>query len=114
MEFIKYSKDIPHLKTMLSNLKDKKLTNETVSTINLFTGAGIKLDEKGEVTDMCLAIEGIKREAVAEEFVKCVESAMESFHVSLEDACKGLKHTVEEYENAKKLLENVEVWQYHA
>ena len=37
LEFIKYSKDTKQFKEMLVGLKDKKLTNETVSTINLFT-----------------------------------------------------------------------------
>ena len=116
LEFIKYSKDTSHFKEMLSNLKGETLKNETISTINLFTGAEIKLNEEGEVTDVCLAIEEIKREAVeeavkeavetttAKDIIDSVESVMESFHVSLEDACKGLKHTVEDYENAKNLL----------
>ena len=127
LEFIKYSKEKEHFKEMLSNLKDKKLTNETVSTINLFTGADIKLNEEGEVTDVCLAIEEMKKEAaeeavaemclaieemkkeavqeaVAKDLLSAVENVMESLHVSLEDACKILKHSTEEYYLAKTLL----------
>ena len=126
LEFIKYSNDKEHFKEMLSNLKDKKLTNETVSTINLFTGSDIKLNEDGEVTDVCLAIEEMKNEAaeearaemcvaieemkkhaaekaVAENRISAVENVMEGFHVSLEEACRILKHSVEDYEKAKEL-----------
>ena len=66
LEFIKYSADTPHFKMMLSKLKNQKLSNETVSVINLFTGAKITLNEKEEVMDVCLAIEEIKQEAVLE------------------------------------------------
>ena len=146
LEFIKYSNDTKHFKEMLSNLKNKKLTNETISTINLFTGSNIKIEEEGEVTDvclaieeikkeaaeeavaemclaieeikkeaaeeavaeMCLAIEEIKKEAVAKEFIENVENIMDNFHISLEDACRGLKHTVEEYNHAKEFLKSIE------
>lgn len=37
--------------------------------------------------------------------VSNVEHAMESFHVDLETACKGLGTTVEAYWEAKKMLE---------
>ena len=128
LEFIKYSSDTPHFKKMLSGLKNQKLSNETVSVINSFTGAGIKLNEKEEVTDVCLAIEEIKREAAeqaaqqatqiatqiatqkttAQDLITSVESIMKNFSLSLENACKGLDHTVEEYEKAKKLLETMQ------
>ena len=105
---------------MLSGLKNQKLSNETVSVINSFTGAGIKLNEKEEVTDVCLAIEEIKREAAeqatqiatqkttAQDLITSVESIMKNFSLPLENACIGLDHTVEEYENAKKLLETMQ------
>jgi len=121
LEFIKYSVDTPRFKVMLSKLKNQKLSNETVSVINTFTHAKIKLNEQEEVTDVCLAIEEIKQEAVqeaiqettqkvaqettAQNLVTSVESIMKNFSLSLENACKGLDHTVEEYENAKKMLE---------
>ena len=124
-EFIKYSNDKDHFKEMLSKLKDMKLTNETVSTINLFTGSDIKLNEEEEVTDvcraieeikkeaaeeavaeMCIAIEEIKKEAAEEAVAKIkitnVENIMESIHVSVEEACRMLKYSVKDYENAKK------------
>mgnify|MGYP003309915229 CR=1 FL=1 len=88
--------------------------------INTFTHAKIKLNEQEEVTDVCLAIEEIKQEAVqeatqkvtqeitAQNLVTSVESIMKNFSLSLENACKGLDHTVEEYENAKKMLKLIE------
>ena len=105
LEFIKYSNNVPYFKKMLSNLKGKKLKNETISTINLFTGANIQTDEEGEVTDVCYAIEVLKKEAVAEELINSVDNTMKNFKVSLEKACNGLGHTVNDYYNAKELLE---------
>lgn len=104
LEFIKYSDDKKQFEKMLERLEGQDITNETVSTINLFTGADIKLNEEGKVTDVCLAIKLMKQEAAAQEFVNSVENIMEGFHVSLEDACSTLKHTVEDYNNAKELL----------
>lgn len=126
LEFIKYSNDEKKLEKMLLNLKNKKLSNETVSTINLFTGSDIKVNKEGEVTDVCLAIEEMKKhaaekavaemcvaieemkkhaaeKAVAENVVDSIEKVMRNFALSVEDACKGLEYSVEEYENAKKL-----------
>ena len=88
--FIKYSKDEQKLEELISNLKGKSLTNETVSTINLFTGADIKINENGEVTDVCLAIEMMKKRAVAKELISNVESIMENFHVSRDFDIKNL------------------------
>ena len=107
LEFIKYSNDEKKLESMLLNLKNKKLSNETVSTINLFTGSNIKVNKEGEVTDVCLAIEEMKKhaaeKAVAKNVVDTIEKVMRNFSLSVEDACKGLEYSVEEYENAKKL-----------
>lgn len=66
LEFIKYSNDKKKLENMLFDTKNQKLSNETVSTINLFTGSEIKLNKEGEVTNMCLAIEEMKKEAADE------------------------------------------------
>ena len=57
--------------------------------------------------EMSLAIEEMKKEAaeeaVAENRISAVENVMEGLHVSLEEACRILKHSVEDYEKAKKL-----------
>ena len=176
LEFIKYSNDKKQFKEMLSDLKDKKLTNETVSTINLFTGSDIKVNEEEEVTDVCLAIEEIKKEAAeeavaevraemclaieeikkeaaeeavaevraemclaieeikkeaaeeavaemclaieeikkeaaeersAKDLIRAVGNVMESIQVSSEEACRILKCSLEDYENAKALVESL-------
>lgn len=113
LEFIKYSNNVPRFKEMLSELKGKVLQNETISTINLFTGANIKTNEKKEVTDVCYALEVIKQEyaeeavakAMAKELTNSVENVMTKFQISLEEACETLKHTVTEYNKAKEQLE---------
>ena len=45
------------------------------------------------------------RLAQAECTVRDVENASESFHVTIEEACKGLKIPFDDYKAAKKLLE---------
>lgn len=94
--------------TTSTNLKGKILQNETISTINLFTGAKIKSNEKGEVNDVCLAIEEIKQEAVAKEFVNSIDNMVINLDISVERACSILKRTVQDYENAKKFINDAE------
>ena len=64
-----------------------------------------KLTKEGEVTDVCYAIEVLKKEAVAEELINSVKNVMNKFQVSLVEACETLNHTVEQYNQAKELLE---------
>ena len=55
---------------------------------------------------MCLAIKIMEQKAVAREFLSNVDNVMTNFNISLDNACQGLGHTVEEYNKAKELLEN--------
>lgn len=52
-------------------------------------------------------VQGLERgqKEISRILVSNVEHAMESFHVDLETACKGLGTTVEAYQAAKALLE---------
>lgn len=54
--------------------------------------------------------QGIRDEAYAEGeakmLIKNVDTAMQNFRVSLQEACRGLGHTLEEYEKAKEFLKN--------
>ena len=45
-----------------------------------------------------------RAEGKAESRAEDIENVMRSFHVDLQTACESLKITVEEYENAKKLI----------
>ena len=72
----------------------------------LWSLSNIQTDEEGGVTDVCYAIEVLKKEAVAEELINSVENVMNKFQVSLDEACETLNHTVEQYNQAKELLEN--------
>ena len=73
----------------------------------MFTGSDIKLNEEGEVTDVCLAIEEMKKEAAeearAKNMIDSVENIMKNLSLSVEDACRSLEYSVEDYEKAKKL-----------
>ncbi|MBP3206208.1 MAG: hypothetical protein J6M66_12405 [Lachnospiraceae bacterium] len=44
-------------------------------------------------------------EGRSQKLTEDIENVMQSFHVELQTACESLKITVEEYENAKKLME---------
>ena len=106
LEFIKYSNDVAKFEKMLKKLDNQPLSNETITTVNLFTGANITINEKGKVTNVCLAIKILEQRAVAREFLNNVENVMNSFNVSLDNACHSLGHTIAEYNQAKELLEN--------
>ena len=61
---IKYSQDKTEFESFITNDPAfKSLNNETIEAINLFTGARIKMEEKGGATDVCKAIEDMKQEA---------------------------------------------------
>ena len=55
---------------------------------------------------MCAIVEEYANIKVAREVVNAIENAVKNFHLSLEEACAGLAYSVEDYENAKKLLES--------
>lgn len=106
---IKYSNNKDDFEEFIFNNEEfENLDNETVSAINVFTGAGIKITKKGGKTNVCKAIKEMKEEYAniknAEEIVNAVESIMKNFKVSLEEACVGLDYTLEKYHNAKSLI----------
>ena len=110
---IKYSNNKDDFEEFIfSNEEFENLDNETVSAINVFTGAGIKITKKGGKTNVCKAIKEMKEEYAnevaakknAEEIVNAVESIMKNFKVSLEEACVGLNYTLDKYHNAKSLI----------
>lgn len=51
--------------------------------------------------------QGLERsqKEIARNLISNIEHAMESFHVDLENACKGLGTTLEAYQEAKNILE---------
>jgi len=70
LEAIKYSNDKEKLEYLVAeNPIYKRLSNESVSAMNLFAGTEIPISEKEEVTDVCKAIQEMKEE-YAEECMK--------------------------------------------
>lgn len=77
------------------------------------------LKEKAEVKRMSLlecdaelaleiAKESGEEKGMAKMLIEKTDAAMRNFHISLQEACQGLGHTLEEYEKAKEFLKNKE------
>lgn len=74
----------------------------------------VRQSEEWEAVEMNIFEMGIERgkvlgleEGKKESFrilVRSVESSMKNFHISLQEACRGLEVTVEEYEEAKRQI----------
>lgn len=108
---IKYSNSWKEFENfILGNPAFENMDNETLSAINLFTGANIKLDKKGGKTNVCKAIrdmreqeraEGIEQgieQGIAKEFIENVESLKLSLEISLEQAVGILGKNMKDYE----------------
>lgn len=84
----------------------EKFDNETVEAINLFTGAKIKTEQKGGATDVCKAIEDMKREAVMETDMKSIKNLFEN-GCSLEVVIASFKGVSEEI--IRKIYNEVQI-----
>ncbi|MBQ7944117.1 MAG: Rpn family recombination-promoting nuclease/putative transposase [Lachnospiraceae bacterium] len=58
--------------------------------------------------DMCETLDYIEERGDAKRLVQSVEAIMRNFNIDLETACKGNDTTVEEYQKAKRFVENFE------
>lgn len=57
--------------------------------------------EQGIEQGKALGLEEGRKESLRV-LVKSVESSMKNFHINLQEACRGLEISVEEYEEAKR------------
>lgn len=55
-----------------------------------------------------IAKESGEEKGMAKMLIEKTDAAMRNFHISLQEACQGLGHTLEEYEKAKEFLKNKE------
>ncbi len=111
----------PELISLLQYMKDTTLDNDNVMVKD---GRILHLDrivnevrqsEEWEAVEMNIFEMGIERgkalgleEGKKESFrilVRSVESSMKNFHINLQEACRGLEVSVEEYEEAKRQIE---------
>ena len=60
--------------------------------------------EQGIERGKALGLEEGKKESFRI-LVRSVESSMKNFHINLQEACRGLEVSVEEYEEAKRQIE---------
>ncbi|MCI8378256.1 MAG: hypothetical protein HFH72_07010 [Lachnospiraceae bacterium] len=98
--FIKYSNDGDELDAFLSNERElESLDVEAARVIKACTNTDIEIDEKAEVINVCKAVREMNEKAAEEAAEKArletlrdaIKNAMDSFHVSIEDAMKALK-----------------------
>ena len=127
--FIKYSNDSDALDAFLareSELRD--LDREAARVLGVCTNTEIVIDENAEVVDVCKAVQDMtykarqegklegrqegKLEGIQEGIQKgkleglcsAVKNVMESFHLSMEDAMKGLKVSREDQDILRKMI----------
>ena len=107
--FIKYSKDSEELNAYLSKDSElKALDVKAAKVIKVCANIDIQINEGEKVVDVCKAVrdmnekarqEGLqegRQEARLETLLADIKNAMEFFHVSMEEAMKGLKVTEED------------------
>lgn len=113
LEFIKASSDERSFETILDNNPDfQRLDNEAVRTINMFTGAKIRINKKEEKTNVCKAWEdrrlnGIRdghAAGLTEGRLEMLSSYLSNDGVTDEDAKKFLHASDAEIEQARKLI----------
>lgn len=107
--FIKYSNDGEELEAFLSNESGlEALDVEAARVIRACTNTEIEIDEKAEVIDVCKAEREMKEKAAEkarlETLRDAIRNAMDSFHVSIEDAMKALKVDKEDQATLMKMI----------
>lgn len=84
------------LDVFLSNERElESLDVEAARVIKACTNTDIEIDEKAEVINVCKAVREMNEKAAEkarlETLRDAIKNAMDSFHVSIEDAMKALK-----------------------
>lgn len=105
MKYIAVSEDTEAMEELTKDEAFKEIGIDTVHLINECTGSDIVVSEKEEVVDMCKGLEGYGKKQAFKMLVANVASLMETLDTNIEGACKALKITVQEYEEAKKWIE---------
>lgn len=93
----------------MADSRAENVTNDDIGTIQKMmeqikqrSEIGVRYMQNWEVKQIC------HDEGASTQLVEDVENAMESFHVDLQTACKGLKTTVEEYQKIKHMISSKE------
>lgn len=119
----------PELISLLQYMKDTTLDNDNVTVkdgrilhldrivnevrqseeweaveMNIFEMGVERGKELGIEQGKALGLEEGKKESLRI-LVRSVESSMKNFHINLQEACRGLEVSVEEYEEAKRQIE---------
>ena len=107
--FIKYSNDSEALNTFLS--RESSLHNldvEAARVISMCTNTQIDISEDAEVVDVCKAVQDMNNKARQDGRLEAlrdsIKNAMESFHLSMEEAMIGLKVSQEDQAVLRKMI----------
>ncbi len=97
LSFIRASKSEEEMgKVVQENEMFRNLGRESVSTINVFTGAQIPIEEEEEKVDMCKAWEDHRKSGVEEGKQELIKSLIMKNRITREDAAEELGVTIEE------------------
>lgn len=104
---VKYANDLNRFKEVMSGVPNGgRLSRRAADVINVVTNANLKFPENEEEVDMCLAIEEMRREereeGREEGILEILHGLVEDGLISIEEAAKRAKVSVEEFLAAKK------------
>jgi len=109
MRYIAVSEDEEAMEELTKDEEFNKIGVDTVQLINECTGSDIAVSEKEEKVNMCKGLIGyannVAKREVSKMLLANVASLMETLDINLEGACKALKISVQQYEEAQKEVE---------
>jgi hypothetical protein len=108
LQFIAVSKDPDRIRELSGDSDFESVSNETVNLLNICTGYGLQLNEKGEnvnmSVNMCEGLIKLEERAANKAFVEDAENVAKNFHVSIQEACEKLGKSYETYLKIKESL----------
>lgn len=104
LEFIAVSGKEEGIRRISQDGRFSKVSNETVNLLNICTGAQLRINGKGDTTDMCKGIEDMKKTernaGIQIEFVNALDRIAKNVG-GIAEACKLYGTTEEEYWRVK-------------
>lgn len=105
MKCIAVAKDEEAMEKLAKDNEFSEIGVDTVRLINECIGSDIEIPEGEEKVDMCKGLIGfannVAKKEVSKMLITNVTALMETLDTNLEGACKALKISVQEYEEAK-------------
>lgn len=109
MKYIAVAKDEKEYQKTTEDEYYRTISVETAQLLNECTGIKVSVNEEGEVVSMCKAWDDHEARGIAKgearNLLEVVSNLQKNLSCSLEKALVAMGKTLEDYENAKKLLE---------